>query len=311
MPKSRIDRLLHTSNKIYEKALGIKAEIYHFHDPELIFIGHKLRKKDKKIIYDVHEDVPRQILAKPYIFRPIRKIISILTEVIENHFSRKFDAIICATPHINERFLKINPKSFNISNFPILKEFETINKKWNERKNSICYIGGITRERGILELVEALGYSDCQLSLAGAFDSEEIFNLAKENENWKKVKYYGQVDRQKIVEILSSSKIGMVTLRLTPNHLESLPIKMFEYMAAEIPVITSNFPVWKKIVESNNYGLCVNPMDPEEIGKAINRLLNNADEAKTMGENGRKAVIERFNWERESEKLILIYKTLI
>jgi len=308
-PKGRIGRFLFTTKKIYKQAIKINPEIYHFHDPELIYIGTKLRKKNKTVFYDIHEDVPRQILAKSYILGPIRKIVSMYIEKVENKYCREFNGLICATPHINKRFLKINLKSININNYPILKEFNSIDKNWNQRDNSICYIGALSADRGIFELIESLRYSNYQLCLAGECESREIYDLITNSENSQKVKYYGTVNRKKIVEILSSSKIGIVTLRYTPNHFESLPIKMFEYMCAGMPVIASDFPLWKSIIEGNNCGICVDPMKPEKIAEAVNYLIENDEIAKKMGENGRRAVMDKYNWETEKEKLITIYKS--
>jgi len=270
--------------------LEINADIYHFHDPELIPLGLKLKKLGKKVIYDVHEDVPRQILSKEYINKFLRPIIAKSFEIYENWASKHFDAIVAATPHIRDRFIKINPNTVDINNFPKRDElYEPIN--WHNRKNEICYIGGISKIRGIIELIKALEYTDTVLHLAGNFESEELKKKVINLPGWKKVKYYGFVDRQKIKEILRTVKIGIVTLHPTKNYLTSLPVKMFEYMSAGIPVIASNFPLWKEIIENNECGICVNPQNPKEIAEAINKLLKNDNLAKFYGENARKLII--------------------
>ena len=92
-----------------------------------------------------------------------------------------------------------------------------------------------------------------------------------------------------------------------PNHVNALPNKMFEYMSAGLPVIASNFPLWKEIVEGNKCGLTVNPLSPKEIAEAIRYLLAHPEEARKMGENGRKAVLEKYNWDNESRKLMVFY----
>ena len=82
---------------------------------------------------------------------------------------------------------------------------------------------------------------------------------------------------------------------------------MFEYMAAGIPVVASNFPLWKEIIEENKCGICVEPANVEQISDAVNYLLNNPEEAQRMGANGRKAVEEKYNWNNEAKTLLQLY----
>lgn len=147
--------------------------------------------------------------------------------------------------------------------------------------------------------------------MAGNFDEKQLEGKLKSLPGWRKVIYYGYVDRIKVRDILQQVKVGVVTLHPTPNYFESLPIKLFEYMSAGIPVVASNFPLWEDIIEDNNCGICVDPLKPKEIADAIRYLLEHSEEAKEMGENGRKAVEEKYNWETESEKLLQVYRRLL
>ena len=308
--KSRISRIRRFSKMVYERAKLINADVYHFHDPELLSYGAKLIKAGKKVIYDAHEDVPRQILTKGWIPHVFRKLIANLFERYENKISKKLSGIIAATPLIEKRFLKNNKNTICVYNSPLLKEFNLSIKPDISSKN-IVYIGLITRERGIVELIQCLDCVDAELQLAGKFESEALKNKCIALNGWRKVHYHGVVDRDKIASLLQSSSIGMVTLHPTMNYLESLPIKMFEYMAAGLPVIASNFPYWRSIVEGNNAGKCVDPMDFNSIANAINLLLNDRQLAEQMGSNGRKIITEKYNWNTESIKLINFYKELI
>jgi glycosyltransferase involved in cell wall biosynthesis len=308
-PINRKERMLKTTRKVFKKALEVNAEIYHFHDPELIPIGIKLKKLGKKVVYDVHEDLPRQLLSKPYLNKFSKVILSKIIEIYENYAAKKFDYIITATPYIRNRFKKLNPNTIDINNFPLLNEFYSIDLK-NNKENAVCYIGGITKIRGIVELIKSLEYVDTTLHLAGEFESEDLKKEVMQLMGWKKVKYYGYVSREKVREIFTSVNAGIVTFLPELNHINAMPNKLFEYMSASLPVIASNFPLWKEIVEKNNCGICVDPTKPEEIAKAIEYLITHPNEAREMGENGRKAVLEKYNWEKESEKLIEIYTRL-
>ncbi len=305
---SRIKRFLKTSKMIYRKALEIDADIYHFHDPELIRFGLKLLKKRKKVIYDVHEDVPRQILEKHWIPSFLRKMIASVFEKYENRSAKKMSYIITATPFIRDRFLKFNKNTNDIINYPILQEFNKVD--WSDKKNLICYIGGIFKIRGIEEIVRSLDNTKMGLNLAGLFSPPSLKNDIENLKSWNKVIYHGFLGRKEINNILSEAKIGIVTLHPTVNYIDALPVKLFEYMSAGIPVIASNFPLWKDIIEGNNCGICVNPLDVKEISEAINYLTENEDIACEMGLNGRKAVEEKYHWGTEEKKLMIIYEKI-
>jgi len=307
--KRRLLRFTKTVWNVFKKALLTNADIYHFHDVELIPIALLLKLMGKKIIYDVHEDIPREILSKPYIKKYIKPIIAKLVEFFEEFSAKKFDAIITATPFIKDRFLKLNKNCIDIVNYPILDELN-VNSNWNDKRNEICYIGSITKVRGITELVESLQYVDIVLNLGGSFSSEDFENELKRKNEWSKVNYLGLLNRKEVSNVLSMSKAGVVTFYPLPNHINAQPNKMFEYMSAGIPVIASNFLLWRKIIEGNNCGICVDPLNPKEIANAISYLLNNDREAKKMGKNARKVVRKRYNWKIEEEKLFKLYQGL-
>ncbi len=307
---SKFKRMTQGVYSVYKKAIEINADVYHFHDPELLFVGWLLKQKGKKVIYDVHEDVPRQILSKPWIWKPIQTSVSIGTEKIENFIASKLSGIITATSTIANRFSQINKNTIAINNYPLLEELQT-NTIWENKKNEICYIGGISIVRGIVELNKAIAFNTTiKLNLVGNFQPPSLAKELEPHLFWKQINYLGFVDRKKIAEILAVSKVGMVTLHPIINYLDAHPIKMFEYMSAGIPVIASNFPLWKSIVEGNQCGICINPMNPKEIADAITYLLAHDKEAEQMGKNGRKAIEEKFNWEMEEQKLIAFYQNL-
>lgn len=307
---NRFIRMTKTVWKVYKSARKVDAEIYHFHDPELLLIGLLLKLKGKKVIYDVHEDVPRQMLAKKWIPRRLRKPISRVFEGFENYCASRLDSIVTATPFIRERFLKINRNTIDVNNFPILKEFKDINLDFRTKDRAVCYVGKIDEIRGIFELLEAIKLAEKKLLLAGKFNTASERNKAMSMEGWKNTEDLGFLNRNEIANIMERSMGGLVVLHPKVNYLDALPIKMFEYMAAGIPVVASNFPLWKEIVDENRCGVCVDPFNINEISNAINWIIKNPSEAERLGRNGRLAVEQKYNWENERQKLYKVYESI-
>lgn len=310
----RFNRMFKTTKLMFKKALSLDADIYHLHDPELIPIGLKLLKKNKKVIFDAHEDLPKQILSKPYLKTWQRKPLAFIASLFEKYALKKFTGIIAATPYIRDKFLSINKNTLDINNFPILGELSSLEADFDietlKKENQICYIGGLEKTRGIKEIVESLEFTKTRLALAGFFSQADFESQIKSLETWKKVDFLGFLNREEVKKVLQDSILGLVTLHPISNYLDALPVKMFEYMSAGLPVIASDFSLWREIIEKNNCGICVDPLNSRAIASAINTLLEDAKLAKTMGENGRKLVFKKYNWSIESEKLFKFYKNI-
>jgi len=306
----RIGRMTKSVYGIYRKALEVDAEIYHFHDPELIPAGLLLRRKGKIVIYDAHEDAPRDIFSKSWIKPSLQETISIFIEHMEKYAGKRFNAIVAATPHINERFLNLGCVAVNINNYPLLDELYISANDRKAKKKDVCYIGLIAKNRGMFEMLKAVEETNVRLILCGTFSNDKDREIALSTAGWKNAVPLGQVSRQQVSQIMSSSMAGMVLYHLDPNHINAQPNKMFEYMSAGIPIIASDFPLWKRIVDEFECGLCVDPMNSLEIRKAIQWIVEHPDEAEKMGRNGRRCVEERFNWDMEAKKLLALYQRM-
>jgi len=307
--KGRLGRILKTTKKVLAKAIELDSDIYHLHDPELIPIGLKLKKLGKKVIFDAHEDLPKQVMAKHYLNTWSKNILSFSISKVEIWTLKKFDAVVAATPIIRDKFLFHKIKSIDINNFPILDELIDIKPNFN--KPTICYIGLLYETRGIREIIQAIENLDVKLILAGRFFDKEFENKIRVLKGWKKVDFRGFANREDVKAILEASAVGLVTLHPTPSYIEAYPVKMFEYMSAGIGVIASNFPLYKKFIEDNKCGICVDPMDSKAIEKVIQDMMDNLNATQKMGIKGKDIVKYQYNWYIEEQKLFKLYEDLL
>lgn len=308
-PNGRFERMTRSVYRIYREALELDADIYHFHDPELLFAGWLLKRRGKVVLYDVHEDLPQQVKQKPYLPRFVRHTVAKIIGGVERYFARRLDAAVTATPFIRDRFDRMGCVALDVRNYPRLEEFAGSPSARTEAAR-VCYVGSISPIRGIRKIVEAIEEAPVRLAVGGHFDDPLFRAELQQLPGWGKVDELGFLDRQQAVEVIQQSIAGLVVLPGHTNYVDALPVKMFEYMAAGIPVIASDFPLWRQIVEEARCGILVDPDSKEEIEAAISWMWKNSDKAAEMGRNGRSAVMEKYNWNVESRKLIDLYERL-
>lgn len=312
-PNGRMQRFTKTPSWVLKKALEIDAEVYHLHDPELMQIALKLKHRGKKVIFDAHEDLPRQLLSKPYLAKPVARIVSWWMEHYERYVCKRLDAVVTATPVIGEKFSRFQPTTVVVNNFPMTDELFADFETQGVRENRICYVGGVSFIRGITEMVQALELlpgEEQVLEIAGAFTEQPTRDRVTALKGFSRVNELGFLSREQVRDLFARCRAGIVTFLPYPNHVDAQPNKMFEYMSAGLPVIASNFPLWREIIEGNNCGICIDVEAPETIAKAIQLLFDRPDWAAELGANGRKAVIEKYNWNQEEQKLHELYVLL-
>lgn len=314
IPKGRFLRALRGNARTFRTILKLKPAIVHFHDPELIALGVALKAAGYTVIYDVHEDVPKQILSKYWIPPALRKAVSLGAAAAERVASWCFDGFVPTTPRIARKFPA--GRTVVVHNYPDRSELVSGDPiPYGHRAPHVLYIGGITETRGAREMLNAMALLDqglnAQLELAGSIDPPEFAEELRKQPGWKYAIYHGQVDRPSIARLLGSTRAGLVTLQPTPAHMVLISIKMFEYMAAGLPVIASDFPTWRSIIGDARCGLLVDPTQPAAIAEAITWILTHPEEAEAMGRRGQAAVASTFNWENEGQKLIALYERLL
>ncbi|MFT4681466.1 MAG: glycosyltransferase involved in cell wall biosynthesis [Flavobacteriales bacterium] len=306
----RLKRFLRAGKALYEAAVKENAEIYHFHDPEFLPFADKLAKAGCKVIFDSHENVGQQIMSKYYIPKPLRSLISWMYVHFERLKIKKLSAVIGATDQISQYFRKVHSRTLSVMNFPLLNELPTM-PEGIKRETQVAYVGGISTIRCAYQMVDMLEHTPAELKIGGGFSPSSLKVELEKRTGWEKVEYLGYLDRTAVWDLYAKCSAGLVLFKPEPNHLESQPNKMFEYMMAGLPVIGSDFPLWKEIIEKESCGICINSEDVHEIAEAVNKLLADPELIESMGRNGRKAVEKKFNWSTQEAKLLDLYKDLL
>lgn len=314
--RNRLQRMIGLGFKAFRLALKQKAEIYHFHDPELLPWGWLLKLVTKsKVIYDVHEDYPEAILSRQWLPQFTRKPIARLFNIGEKVIAKRLDYVIVATDHIKTNFKGAN--TISVKNYPLGDDLPLKASKREESRDSyiLIYAGSLSEEYGVKEMVQALEClsvnQNVSLRLLGKFNEkkfeQEICNLP----GFMKVEYLGWCNRGEVMKNLIEADIGLAYNHPVPRLKVAISTKLLEYMSVGLPVIAPNYPLWKDIIEGNDCGIVVEPVNPAALAKAIEYLLRNPELRRRMGENGRRAFLEKYNWKTESKKLLDVYSELL
>ncbi|SCX02927.1 Glycosyltransferase involved in cell wall bisynthesis [Lachnospiraceae bacterium YSD2013] len=310
-PKSRLKRMLFFTRKVYRKAVKLNCDIYHLHDPELLTFAKKLKKQGKIVIFDSHENTLEQMDDKMWIPKVCRRLVSKIYREYATKVFYELDGLISVTPHIVDMLRRINPNTWQITNYPRLTEFSPVEKECGLR---ICFTGGIESQWNHDIAIKAIGkVPGARYELCG-WPDEEYLKTLQGYSSWASVNYHGAVSYTEAVEIQKKSDIGLALLQPSNNTGGMLGTigntKLFEYMMAGLPVICTNFTLWQEILNKWDCGICVDPNDEDAVASAIVYLKDNPTVAIAMGMNGRKAVEEEFNWLTQEEQLIEMYEKI-
>lgn len=314
---SRAKRLLLGRYIALKLALDVDADIYHLHDPDLLLIAKKLKKKGKKVIFDSHENVSAQILTKSYIPKIIRVLTSKIYRLIEKFVTAHLDGIIIVTPSQFALFEKQQKNVQLVTNFPILHDFtvEERDKTTLRTPFRLCFAGGVSQQWGhkaILEAIENL--PDVTYTVAGFAGEDYLEKLQKDYKEAGKLNYLGFVSKDKVADIYNTASCGMALLQYDTQVGREGTLgntKLFEYMQAGLPIICSDLVLWKNIVEEYKCGITVNPENIIEIREAILFLKNNPDIANQYGKNGQEAFRNNFNWDTQVPQLLKTYENIL
>ena len=315
---SRLDRIWRIKD-IYRAALQEKADIYHFHDPDLIPVALWLsRKYHKPVVYDVHEYYGDSLLTRYWLPRPFRKFVARNVDRVEKWAARSFAGIITVNGHMAELFRRENSEGEILHNYPLKKQFDFLRPE-KVKPPVILYLGGINRERGLEVILRAMSlvrekHPEAVCELVGPAETTDLGSEFSELTPWLEqgnVRLRGKVPYEQVPEILANSSVALVPLLPTLNYQKAIPVKLLEYMAAGLPVVGSRFGYIEEIIAKNQCGLLTEPGDPESLSRDICALLENPERALNYGQNGWDAFQREYTWEKEQGKLLSLYERIL
>ena len=292
--------------RVWRVARELHADLCHFHEPVLLPVALLLKLRGARLVYDVHEDHLSALADGPYAERWKRLGL----RVCEALARRVCDGFVAATPALARQLPP--ERTIELRNYALPEEFASAPAA-AETDPSVVYVGVLTRGRALREMVEAVGRlrdERARLTLIGAFAPPNLEGEVRSLPGWSRVDYLGPLGRRQVAERLAAARVGLLLFHSLPNHTEALPNKLFEYLAAGLPVVASDFPFWRELLEPVGCALFVDPLDPAQIAGAIEELLADEQRASEMGRRGAAAVRERFSWHGEAPKLVALYERL-
>lgn len=310
----RFDRFVRGPWRLYRAARRADGDVYHLHDIEAVPVGLLLKARGYRVIWDSHEDYPRLTVDRSWIPAPLRKPLGRVVAGLERVAARRVDAIISAEDEGARRFPP--EKTVVVRNLPLAREFGDPGPPLSQRANTLVYVGDVTRQRGAMEMLDVLDRLDPELDarlvLVGPISDPALADEMRDHPAWRRVDHRGRQGRDGVVASLHEAKVGLVLLHPIRKYAEgAVPVKLFEYAAAGVPAVASDFPALRSVVETMGCGALVDPLGVEAVAAAVERLLKAPPEALDReAAVGRDRVLADCTWETEAATLLTVYAEL-
>ncbi|MGB9858157.1 MAG: glycosyltransferase [Dictyoglomaceae bacterium] len=315
--RNRLKRMIYLPIEAFRKALKLKADIYHFHDPELIIAGIFLKLFGKKVIYDIHEYYSEIISAKNNFLGKVYFIKFIIKFLLEYAPKFIFDLLIFPTESLREEYGSLS-KSITLVNFPTIQEFNNGKLGVEVKKFDVIFVGTVSPSR--MSFMLEVAY---QLSLKKNNFKWLFLGIPSATIDWVLKNYNREFLRDHIVMVdrvsyedvlnyLKQSFIGFNYHTYEKRFLVAIPMKVFEYMMMGLPVVTTALPELGRYLKNNFHAILVYSQNPSDYSNAILNLLENPNEAFKIGNAGKDLIFSRLNWDySEANKLIFAYNSLL
>jgi glycosyltransferase involved in cell wall biosynthesis len=311
---SRLLRAIRGNLAIWRELRRGQYDIVHVHDPELLLVATAYRFAGGRVVYDMHENLPLEIRTKEWIPAPFRGMLSVMFRFLQQRALAGVPTVFAEESYLQD-FSSVR-RSAIVMNFPILEELATVDVT-RRAEPTIGSLGGISSERGadlLLSALQAVRNRGRPVQgllvgpVADGFESNRDTQRAIAD-GW--LELTGRLAPRLAWERIAGCHVGVALLRPSPNFVDSYPTKLFEYMALGIPVIVSDFPLWRGIVDHARCGLAVDPTDIKAIATAIDWLLDHPNDAMEMGLCGKHYAQQNYTWTSEYRKLQRLYSAAI
>ncbi|WP_084181279.1 glycosyltransferase [Polaromonas glacialis] len=302
---NRLVRLLINTYHAISTAIKLKPDIIHIHDPELLlFIWRALFRKIR-IVYDIHEDMRRQILLKKYIPNYLRKLTSVVFGIVEDGISSKLSALIVPQESMLKHYIEINNECINLPNYVDLNLYPLKRKLFT--RPVIFHAGALTNDRGLYNMINLAN------ELAERGDVVVAGRLPKDilPSAIGLIKYMGNLEYSDVLNWYADSNIGVILYNNVGQYHMASAVKSFEYMASSMPILMPNFGEWIEFNMKTNCGINVDVNDAVSISAAVMWLVENPIDAERLGRNGRTCVESEYSWQSVSGRLINLYINLM
>jgi glycosyltransferase involved in cell wall biosynthesis len=297
--------------RILRKALSRPSRsVFCIHDSDILGVGLILKFFGRTVLYDAHEDTPLQIGYQHWLPQWMKGPYAAFYYLLEKVCGWCFDAIIVAEPVIAKYFPA--RKTYLVRNFSLVHPFKThAPAPYQQRPQTLTYVGTLSRVRGLYEMLEgaqlAAGHAPFTFVLGGKFVPQSLQEDVLKN---YRIDFAGWLSFDAMVAVLFAARIGIIIPNPIERYKTNYPVKMFEFMAAGLPVIASEAGESAAFISEAQAGILVDPMNVVQIGEAITWLLTHPEEAEAMGRRGQALVFEKYNWEKENETLQKVYAGL-
>ena len=313
--------------RLFRDASSLRADIYHLHDLWINRLGPGLKTLPHRpvVFYDAREpysDDYRSFYGSGAFSKRILGPFASWVDRWEKRQAGHYDLVIANEPLVAQRFAHVLGKErsavlYNYTDMSIFDRSEgrRSDVQGEQERYDLIHCGLLTAQRGAMVLLESVREArkkipGIRVLLLGRIDPP---GLRRQMEDYMarhgledQIQIREQVPYEEVGSYYRNSRVGLILWQPEPSLKIKMPIKLFEYMAFGLPVIGSDLGHIGEFIDREGCGIKVDPGNPGEIARAMEKLLGNDGSYEEMSRKGRTAS-QDFRWEREFERLLGLY----